>query len=274
MTCTTIHRFCARLVDDAERDGIITQTYPAAQWFDRPVLRALEACEAGHDARFDAVLIDEGQDFTLYWWNMLRTHVVTIDGEMLLVAEPTQDVDDKRVWTDEEQVLGAGFSGEWTDLRGSYRMPGDLVEIANQFAERSVDGERLGGAVPDVGADTGHVHQRITFTNTSHSPTHHVPFAAGQVSGSDELGVEVDRAVVRLLAHKPHLAPNDVAFLLERHRGDFAIAAPGATVDGDELTDWCRDRLAGYRRPKQYEIVGDPPKTATGKIWRYELRQA
>ena len=53
----------------------------------------------------------------------------------------------------------------------------------------------------------------------------------------------------------------------------FVIPAPGATVDADELTDWCRDRLAGYKRPKRYEIVDDLPKTATGKIQRYKLRQ-
>ena len=45
---------------------------------------------------------------------------------MLLVADPTQDVYDKRAWTDEEQMLGAGFSGPWTELHGSYRLPSDL----------------------------------------------------------------------------------------------------------------------------------------------------
>ncbi|MCL4143586.1 UNVERIFIED_CONTAM: hypothetical protein GTU68_040169 [Idotea baltica] len=40
-----------------------------------------------------------------------------------------------------------------------------------------------------------------------------------------------------------------------------------------ELTDYCRDRLAGYKRPKRYEIVSDLPKTATGKIQRFKLRK-
>ncbi len=52
----------------------------------------------------------------------------------------------------------------------------------------------------------------------------------------------------------------------------FVIPAPGATVDEGELTMWCRDRLAGFKRPKRYEIVTDLPKTATGKIQRYKLR--
>ncbi len=52
----------------------------------------------------------------------------------------------------------------------------------------------------------------------------------------------------------------------------FVIPAPDASVEPDELTSWCRDRLAGYKRPKRYEIVAELPKTATGKIQRYKLR--
>ncbi|MEM9651066.1 MAG: benzoate-CoA ligase family protein [Actinomycetota bacterium] len=40
------------------------------------------------------------------------------------------------------------------------------------------------------------------------------------------------------------------------------------------LTDFCRDRLAGFKRPRRYEIVSDLPKTATGKIQRFKLRQS
>jgi len=50
------------------------------------------------------------------------------------------------------------------------------------------------------------------------------------------------------------------------------IPAPGASAEAGELTEWCRERLAGYKRPKRYEIVADLPKPATGKIQRYKLR--
>jgi len=52
------------------------------------------------------------------------------------------------------------------------------------------------------------------------------------------------------------------------------IAATGANPSNDELVEWCRDRLAGYKRPKRYELVENLPKTATGKIQRYKLRDA
>ncbi|MCL4119997.1 UNVERIFIED_CONTAM: hypothetical protein GTU68_016013, partial [Idotea baltica] len=52
----------------------------------------------------------------------------------------------------------------------------------------------------------------------------------------------------------------------------YVISAPDATADAEALTQWCRERLAGYKRPKRYEIVTELPKTATGKIQRYKLR--
>jgi hypothetical protein len=219
VTCSSFHQFCARLVDDAERIGIaisttLSTTAPGP-WYDQPIRGALEACEAGFDVRYDAVLIDEGQDFTVDWWNLLRRYVVAPDGEMLLVADPTQDVDGKRAWTDEEQMLGAGFSGKWTELTSSYRMPGDLVGIANQFAQRYLDGEQIAGCVPRTGVEID-----ITHTGSSRSVRHW-----SNIDHVDNLGEEVGREVVRLLTENPHLAPNDVAFLLERQSDGIAAVA-------------------------------------------------
>jgi len=53
----------------------------------------------------------------------------------------------------------------------------------------------------------------------------------------------------------------------------YVIAAPEAELDTDVLDQHCRDRLAGFKRPKRYEIVTELPKTATGKIQRYRLRE-
>lgn len=52
----------------------------------------------------------------------------------------------------------------------------------------------------------------------------------------------------------------------------YIVAAPGTSPEVDELVDFCRDRLAGYKRPRRIEVVDDLPKTATGKIQRYRLR--
>jgi benzoate-CoA ligase len=56
----------------------------------------------------------------------------------------------------------------------------------------------------------------------------------------------------------------------------YVIPADGNTLEArnlaDQLTAYCRDRLAGYKRPRRYQIVDDLPKTATGKIQRFKLR--
>ena len=39
-----------------------------------------------------------------------------------------------------------------------------------------------------------------------------------------------------------------------------------------ELADLVRRRLAGYKAPRRVEVVAELPKTATGKIQRFRLR--
>lgn len=83
--------------------------------------------------KFDAVLVDEGQDFLPSWWNALRG-ICKRDGEMVLVADATQDVYGKAGrWTD-EAMLGAGFSGDWARLQVGYRSPTDAMRLASDFA--------------------------------------------------------------------------------------------------------------------------------------------
>ena len=41
----------------------------------------------------------------------------------------------------------------------------------------------------------------------------------------------------------------------------------------DELIDYVRERLAEYKRPRWIEFVNELPKTATGKIQRFKLRE-
>lgn len=83
---------------------------------------------------YDAILVDEGQDFRPKWWQVLRK-LLKPNGEMLLVADRTQDVyGTASAWTD-EQMINSGFSGEWGNLDVSYRMPPKLIELTRQFAE-------------------------------------------------------------------------------------------------------------------------------------------
>ena len=52
----------------------------------------------------------------------------------------------------------------------------------------------------------------------------------------------------------------------------YVTAIDGATLSAEALAEHCRDRLAGFKRPKTYHFPTELPKTATGKIQRYKLR--
>ena len=47
---------------------------------------------------------------------------------------------------------------------------------------------------------------------------------------------------------------------------------PGATVTEDELRQFCRQHMAGFKVPKAI-VFGDLPKTSTGKIQKFALRE-
>jgi benzoate-CoA ligase len=53
----------------------------------------------------------------------------------------------------------------------------------------------------------------------------------------------------------------------------YVVPMPGAVVDTDEVIAFCRAGLASFKRPRSVVVVGELPKTATGKVQRYRLRQ-
>ena len=52
----------------------------------------------------------------------------------------------------------------------------------------------------------------------------------------------------------------------------FVVPAGGASPDVAQLQQHCRDRMAAFKRPREIHVVDDLPKTATGKIKRFQLR--
>ena len=52
----------------------------------------------------------------------------------------------------------------------------------------------------------------------------------------------------------------------------FVELAPGKEASSDEIISFCKENMAGFKRPK-YVIFGELPKTSTGKIQKFELRK-
>ena len=53
----------------------------------------------------------------------------------------------------------------------------------------------------------------------------------------------------------------------------FVTRKPGEEVAGEEIIEFCKERIARFKAPKYVEF-GDLPKTATGKVQKYVLREA
>ena len=52
----------------------------------------------------------------------------------------------------------------------------------------------------------------------------------------------------------------------------WVVCKPGKAPTEAELVDFCRARLAGYKKPVQIAFVPALPKSPTGKLLRRELR--
>jgi fatty-acyl-CoA synthase len=92
------------------------------------------------------------------------------------------------------------------------------------------------------------------------------------ISGGENIStIEVEQA---LTAH-PAVLEVAVIAIPDDYWGEvpkaFVTLRPGSTVTTDELIEHCRTRLARFKVPKAIEL-GDLPKTSTGKIQKFVLR--
>jgi benzoate-CoA ligase len=51
------------------------------------------------------------------------------------------------------------------------------------------------------------------------------------------------------------------------------VPREGAVVDADELVAWCREGLASFKRPRHVMTIEEVPRTATGKVQRFLVRE-
>ncbi|AZZ91223.1 long-chain-fatty-acid--CoA ligase [Hahella sp. KA22] len=52
----------------------------------------------------------------------------------------------------------------------------------------------------------------------------------------------------------------------------FVILKEGVRADGEEIREWCKNKMAAYKYPRLVEVCDSLPMTATGKILKRELK--
>jgi long-chain acyl-CoA synthetase len=80
--------------------------------------------------------------------------------------------------------------------------------------------------------------------------------------------------VEALLGQHPSIVGSGVVPRPDEERGQvpiaFVLLVPGADVTPQDIEDWCRERMAGFKVP-EVRIVDALPMTATGKVKKQEL---
>ena len=118
-------------------------------------------------------------------------------------------------------------------------------------------------------------------------------FKSGDVGVMDERGYFkiVDRKKDMILVSGFNVYPNEVEEVASACPGVLECAAIGvpdertgeavklvvvrrdAALTAEQIQDYCRDKLTGYKHPRIVEFRAELPKTPVGKILRRELRQ-
>jgi fatty-acyl-CoA synthase len=80
-----------------------------------------------------------------------------------------------------------------------------------------------------------------------------------------------------VLCEHPAVGDAAVIGLLDEKWGETVCAvveaADGMVVDPDELIEYCKGRLASYKKPTSVEVVDELPRTAAGKPQKFLLRE-
>jgi fatty-acyl-CoA synthase len=121
-------------------------------------------------------------------------------------------------------------------------------------------------------------------------------FSAGDLVRRDEEGYYyiVDRKDNMIITGGEHVYPSEVEEIVSQHpkvRDVAVVGLPddkwgeavtavvvlkdGENATSEEITEWCRGKMAGYKKPKMVIFISYPemPRSATGKILHRKLRE-
>lgn len=158
--------------------------------------------------QYDAILIDEGQDFQRSYYDALCRFLTTND-EVLFVADRKQNLylrDDS--WL--EKMSGTKFRGRWRELKQSYRLAPTIAQEANRFAEHFV----LNNLTPSTTLPAGAVESVLPLANSYLGWHNMESFAAITV---------MIRCLVRWLLRTRELKPADIVILTPNQQEGWKI---------------------------------------------------
>ncbi len=153
ITLTHFHGFCSNIIN---RYGYKLPEYPEnptnscdtdlyeerlERYFTKEIpektLSVLKAIKWNY-TKYDAILIDEGQDFYIEWYSLLSRYFLNESDEMLVVVDKKQNLYSRNLdWFDKrsKNLELAKFKTSIIDLKRSFRLPGRIAKLANDFSK-------------------------------------------------------------------------------------------------------------------------------------------
>ena len=182
-----------------------------------------------------------------------QARFVARQGVSFIVAEPTRVVDDEM----EDIERDAAAMGEVV-MRGNNVMKGYFDN------EEATEAAFRGGFFHSGDIAVWHPDNYIDLRDRSKDII---------ISGGENIStIEVERSI----ASHPSVLECAVVAVPHETWGErpkaFVILKPDKTAEPQELIEHVRGQLAHYKAPDEVEIVDELPKTSTGKIQKYVLR--
>ena len=94
------------------------------------------------------------------------------------------------------------------------------------------------------------------------------------VSGGENI---YPKEIENALFDHPNVADAAVIGIPDEKFGETMLAfiqtKDGNNIGEEELVAFCRERLAGYKTPRQFEFISEVPRNASGKVLKKDLRE-
>jgi hypothetical protein len=134
-TFSHFHGFCKDILNE------FGENWPSQSGDDETVFKeivpnkVLEVIKGKKHEKYDAIFIDEGQDYYIEWYSMLR-HFLTDRDEVVVVCDKKQNIYSRKTeWLDKRRT-GVEKFGDWIELRTIVRLPERIAGITKEFSEK------------------------------------------------------------------------------------------------------------------------------------------
>ncbi|WP_102028148.1 long-chain-fatty-acid--CoA ligase [Salirhabdus sp. Marseille-P4669] len=227
-----------------------------------------------------AALIQKAQD--ILGLNMIHVYGLTETSPFILYCEWKKELEDK---SSEEQATIKARQGIELAFNGETKV------IRNDGSEVEWNGEELGEIIT-----RGNVVMNGYYKNPEKTAEAIKDgwFYTGDLAVTHPDGyIEIrDRAKDLIISGGENISSTEVEGVLYKHPAVLEVAViaipdekwgevpkaiivlqPGSQITEEEIIGYCRNTMAHFKAPKAVEFVESLPKTATGKLQKYRLRE-